>query len=615
MLKNKLLLFSLFFGLSSLPIFGAEVLSDVQFPKAPAYRVGISELPERQYVQAIEEKNKQADKVTKISDVSDANITDLTYADLSIKRLSKEVAQELEFEEQDMLADLSLLWQGAAVQSDTINFALYKLANPDADKPDEKSLRNVLKTIASMSTLVGASMGSPLIAGSSLIGGNIFGIMSQDTKALNYKYTRVNDADMIILIRKVEDLQQRAVDLYYDYMSAKKQLEFANNLVEDRKRKFDLAQKNNAARELVVITDAYYRTALDKQRTAKSEFFSKRAALEQFVGRDTFLQFEAELAAREKGETTNTVSQSKEQTPEEVKLQGAEYQQTVENVKNYTENVVEATQEQKTEEPIIREVKEVIVEDVTEDIPQETSKKSNKLKFWEKKEKLQEEDFKSVEDVKVKQEKIKVEKPKVEKVKTEKIKKEKVVSPKIAEPKIKNEKLQPLEPITIKSYEETVLDIEKSLDENGYNTYDFSDAERGGIKYFGDPMYDGMTGLAANIDETSSKKSFLNKFKKKKQETEEKPKKEKKEKVDPKSTKNLIFLHGEDKQTAKSRFNFNVNGREIQQNTGEKSLQDVKPIQNIQQQINNEFNLPPLDEIRTPDLTRDGYSIHSEYMY
>ena len=615
MLKNKLLLFSLFFGLSSLPIFGAEVLSDVQFPKAPAYRVGISELPERQYVQAIEEKNKQADKVTKISDVSDANVTDLTYADLSIKRLSKEVAQELEFEEQDMLADLSLLWQGAAVQSDTINFALYKLANPDADKPDEKSLRNVLKTIASMSTLVGASMGSPLIAGSSLIGGNIFGIMSQDTKALNYKYTRVNDADMIILIRKVEDLQQRAVDLYYDYMSAKKQLEFANNLVEDRKRKFDLAQKNNAARELVVITDAYYRTALDKQRTAKSEFFSKRAALEQFVGRDTFLQFEAELAAREKGETTNTVSQSKEQTPEEVKLQGAEYQQTVENVKNYTENVVEATQEQKTEEPIIREVKEVIVEDVTEDIPQETSKKVNKLKLWGKKDRLQEEEFKSVEDVKVRQEKIKVEKPKVEKVKTEKIKKEKVVSPKIAEPKIKNEKLQPLEPITIKSYEETVLDIEKSLDENGYNTYDFSDAERGGIKYFGDPMYDGMTGLAANIDETSSKKSFLNKFKKKKQETGDKPKKEKKEKVDPKSTKNLIFLHGEDKQTAKSRFNFNVNGREIQQNTGEKSLQDVKPIQNIQQQINNEFNLPPLDEIRTPDLTRDGYSIHSEYMY
>ena len=94
--------------------------------------------------------------------------------------------------------------------------------------------------------------------------------------------------------------------------------------------------------------------------------------------------------------------------------------------------------------------------------------------------------------------------------------------------------------------------------------------------------------------------------------SEEKPKKEK---VDPKSTKNLIFLHGEDKQTAKSRFNFNVNGREIQQPSESVQNQEVRPVQNAQQRVNNEFNLLPLDEIRTPDLTRDGYSIHSEYMY
>ena len=162
-------------------------------------------------------------------------------------------------------------------------------------------------------------MGSPILAGSSLIGGNILGIMSQDTKALNYKYTRVNDADMIILIRKVEDLQQRAVDLYYDYMCAKKQLEFANDLVAERKEKFNLAQKNNAARELVVITDAYYRTALDKQRSAKSDFFSKRAALEQFVGNEAFIQFEADLTAREKGEKPSSVvadNVSNEDNPE-----------------------------------------------------------------------------------------------------------------------------------------------------------------------------------------------------------------------------------------------------------------------------------------------------------
>ena len=226
MLRNRLLLISIIFTFAAVPAF-SETLPDVEFPKAPAYRVGISELPEKQYIQALEDK-KPEKKFAQVNNSQEDNIADLTYADLSIKRLSKEVAQDLEFEEQDMLSDLSLLWQGAAVQSDTINFALYKLANPDADKPDEKSVKNVLKTIASMSTLVGASMGSPILAGSSLIGGNIFNIFAQDTKALNYKYTRVNDADMIILIRKVEDLQQKAVDLYYDYMSAKKIMKLLN---------------------------------------------------------------------------------------------------------------------------------------------------------------------------------------------------------------------------------------------------------------------------------------------------------------------------------------------------------------------------------------------------
>lgn len=337
MLKNKILLLSLIFSMVCLSV-KAEDFSDLNYPKPPFYRVGISELPEKQYIQAQQKKTKVQKTYAKIDDSLEADVMDMTYADLSIKRLSKEVAQELEFEEQDMIADLSLLWQGAAMQSDTINFALYKLANPDADKPDSKSIKKVLTTIASMSTLVGASMANPIFAGSSLIGGNILNIMSQDTKALNYKYTRVTDADMIILIRKIEDLQQNAVNLYYDYMSAKKQLEMTNKLVEDRQRKFELAQKNNAQRELVVITDAYFRTALDKQRTAKSEFFSKRAALEQFVGNETFVQFEAELAARERGEKPKPVQKIEEQPKENEPT----YAQTIENVENYTNSLKDA---------------------------------------------------------------------------------------------------------------------------------------------------------------------------------------------------------------------------------------------------------------------------------
>lgn len=330
MLKNKLMLISLLTGMAVLPAFSNEILPDIEFPKPPAFRVGISEYPETQYVQAEEVKTSAGEKTyARIDNSREAEITDYTYADLDLKRMSKEISQELDFDGQEMLSDLSLLWQGAAMQSETINFALYKLANPDADKPDEKSIKKVLTTIASMSTLVGAGIGNPLIAGTSLISGNVLGIMTQDTKALNYKYTRVNDADMIILIRKVEDLQQKTVDLYYDYMSAKKQFEMMNDLVTERKNKFDSAVANDAARELVVITDAYYRTALDKQRTAKSEFFSKRAALEQFVGNETLLQFEQELVARDNGEKSTVAQQSA----------NSEYEQTVQNVEKFTENL------------------------------------------------------------------------------------------------------------------------------------------------------------------------------------------------------------------------------------------------------------------------------------
>ncbi len=60
-----------------------------------------------------------------------------------------------------------------------------------------------------------------------------------------------------------------------------------------------------------MITDAYYRASIDKQRSAKSEFFSKRAALEQFVGNEAFVQFENELAARESGEPSKKLNRMK----------------------------------------------------------------------------------------------------------------------------------------------------------------------------------------------------------------------------------------------------------------------------------------------------------------
>lgn len=289
-MKNKYLIL-LILMFVALPVFALDY-EDLNSPKPPAYRVGTTDDIEQKAEEAVK---KLETKTTKEIEPFD-NIEKLTYADLSIKKISKEIAQDLDMDYEEMMQDLSLLWQGAATNSDIIKFALYKLSNPDKDKPDDKSVKKVIQQIASMSTLVGAGMGSPILAGGTFIGSNVFGIMSQDDKELNYKYTKVNDADMIILVRKIDDLQQKVVDKYYDYMTTRKLLTMTTKISKQRHQEYELAQ--NGSKELILITDAYYRESLDNQMKARSDFYAKRASLEQLVGHDTFVSFEKTVNAK-----------------------------------------------------------------------------------------------------------------------------------------------------------------------------------------------------------------------------------------------------------------------------------------------------------------------------
>lgn len=563
MLNKKFIFLTIAFLLSNVNCANAEnlTLKDLEFPKPPAYRVGLSEVPETQFIQAKQEKPTLEKTFAQIGDNRESAITDMTYADLSISKLSKEIGKELEFEENDMVSDLTLLWQGAATQSDTINFALYKLANPDADKPDSKSIKKVLTTIASMSTLVGASMASPVFAGSSLIGGNILNIMSQDTKALNYKYTRVNDADMIILIRKIEDLQQNAVNLYYDYMSAKKQLEMTTKLVEERQRKFELAQKNNAPRELVVITDAYYRTAIDKQRTAKSDFFSKRAALEQFVGNEAFVQFEKELEARENG-------------TQEEQVENKEYNETIQNVENYTQNLQSPATEVK-QQPLPT-INEEAQNSYIDEIP---------------------------------------------------------------DPNLN--KMPDIQPLEIKKDKKS--ELTPAISGAAPISEEFETSELDKIAFGKKKTEHILTNDNSEEEIQPSKKVKTKKIKQKKEVKNIKPTAKKRksarrstaEELEPQfefkkhdkySTKGFIFLHGQDKETAKQQSPHYalpdpegqqkaINQRQQKQSSqvNTDNLLPLAPIvkTNSQIQENNQlYNLPPLDEIKAPALDGKGYSIH-----
>ena len=80
-------------------------------------------------------------------------------------------------------------------------------------------------------------------------------------------------------------------------MTARKRLKMMEQITVDRKKNYDIAQ--TMSRELILTTDAYYRTALDNQMKARSDYYAKRAALEQFVGNETFAQFEKDLKERE----------------------------------------------------------------------------------------------------------------------------------------------------------------------------------------------------------------------------------------------------------------------------------------------------------------------------
>ena len=113
--------------------YAAVSLVDLDTPKGTSYRLGTTDLPEQKTdydVNAITQPVIK--KETQIKDNSY-----YTYADLSIKNMASEVSKSLDADYNDMQSDLSLLWQGAATNSDIIKFAIYKLSNPDQDKPDK----------------------------------------------------------------------------------------------------------------------------------------------------------------------------------------------------------------------------------------------------------------------------------------------------------------------------------------------------------------------------------------------------------------------------------------------------------------------------------------------
>ncbi len=319
MMKKILLL--LIFILSINPVL-ALALSDINLPKNSSGRLGVGEKPENAietYAQKqIENENKtpvqkaqnetilnnkseivhaaeknleveKAYKKDKVMEAFDSNPQ--TYADLSIKRMAQEISDEVNESQEKLMSDLSILWVAAAQNSETIQYAVYKLSNPDENKPDDNMLKKIIKPIASFSTIAGTAFASnPLLASGALIGGNLMGALASDDKQLNYKFTKVTDADMVILVRKIDDLQKRLLLLYVDYKTKQEIYDMALKNVEKREQIYKDMQ--NKSKEELILADVYYRNAQNFANKAKHDYTASRTILKQLVGERALLQIE-----------------------------------------------------------------------------------------------------------------------------------------------------------------------------------------------------------------------------------------------------------------------------------------------------------------------------------
>ena len=289
MKKYLLLLLCFLFASQSI---NAEALKDVEKPKKSAYRLGLSYDLEKPYkLVDITKREKE-----KTASYEKEYIKNSTYADTTLKNLSNEISKLLSIEKEEMLEHIQILWAGAALKSETIKFALYKLSNPDADKPNQSIIKKIIRPLSSVSSIAGAGLGDPFSATAALVSGHFLNSLSYNDKDLNYKYTKVTDADMIVLITKVDNLQKKVVDKYYDYVTNYNLLLMVEKNIKTREERYN-ANIYKSDEELLVA-DAYYRSAIDNKAKLELEFLEIRAALEQLVGMEALLEFEKKFVKK-----------------------------------------------------------------------------------------------------------------------------------------------------------------------------------------------------------------------------------------------------------------------------------------------------------------------------
>ncbi len=214
-----------------------------------------------------------------------------------IKQLANEINGELDEEKGFIVEDLRILWQAAVGRSETIKFAIFKLSNPDGDKKKKSLVKNILAPIAGVAPIIGLNSSNPAAGSSALLGGGVLGSVLADDSAINSKLSKVTDVDLVLLAQEIENLQQKLVTYYYNYLTAIKKLNMIDKLVQNRYKYLNSAV-NLSKKDAIVMAEVFYKEAVEMQFEARQNVLKTRAVLEQFVGATPIAQVDKNIKER-----------------------------------------------------------------------------------------------------------------------------------------------------------------------------------------------------------------------------------------------------------------------------------------------------------------------------
>ena len=130
------------------PAFAEE--DTIDSPKDLFYRFGTTDTPEVKFDSSQKIDLSTPKFETKPVLVEDRRNENPTYADLSIKKMAMEISSSIEMDYNDMMDDLSLLWQGAAMKSDTISDCSHSVLSYTKLNISTKWIRLTINTISTL---------------------------------------------------------------------------------------------------------------------------------------------------------------------------------------------------------------------------------------------------------------------------------------------------------------------------------------------------------------------------------------------------------------------------------------------------------------------------------